>query len=348
MAQNSQHNRKIDFLSIDCESDYFNTQAQVAIRLKRTFTDTMPASALSGSAGVAGLFSRRQYFKPIVDYGVSTHPTGSTVVDPSGAARRILDGRIDYFASSSLDSYKNGVEITQDKHWTAGIVKITAGTPGHLHDPMRFGDSGVAILSNDQYVEIDVFDPVAYVDSGGDPSRFTYPIITNDANQADNAVMDGIIEPFAIRPIIGGFSIDFPHEAHSVWGGFGSGNEDMRRASDSVVSVDRFEPTRTNAAPFLDATFEMTIDSVVVGSPMGYFITDENALLPFEDSIPARNVFNTSAYEPDMSAVLLVLSSSRVGGETYVSDRQRSATCGFVYDGAYAGTDSIAYGGLLF
>lgn len=364
-AEDKNAKRDITYLSIESDEFYYNTKEQVRRKGINYFTDFSIPSRLTGSVSgsATGLFSQRRILKDDQVYNSAVYATGSTTTDQSGASRKILALNIDYFASSSIDSYRNGIEITEEKHWTAGSVKITAGTPGHLYTSDRYGVSDISILSEDRYIEVDVFDPVRYVRSGGDPELFTYPIITSDANQLENYILNGIIEPFPIRPVISNFSINFPFEPHSTKGEFGNGNINTSFSSDEVLAVDYYLSSAsividnasgsrvvTGNAPYLDAVDMMSISaqtgSVYVGPPIGYFSMDNNKVLPFFDVVYPRNQVPSSSYDSSMISILLRMTGSMKSQE-YVNRKQRSATTGFLYDNPQ-GVDSIAFGGLLF
>lgn len=346
-------NNSIDYLNIDSDSNYFSTKEQVKIQSVQWFEETTEAFQISGSNHVSGLFSRKRIIKDDTVYNSSIYLTGSSAIDSSGKFRKILASTNDYFSSSSLDSYRNGVEITQEKHWTSGLVKISAGTPGHLYHSTLFGIPITSIISKDIFFEIDTFNPISYIDSGGDPTLFTYPIITSDVNQIENTILNGIIEPFPIRPIISNFSINFPFEPQGTRGSLQSGNENERFSTDRVVNLDVFHPNSQNKTWYLDATFQAQINtgSASVGSlgsfgeSLGYSNLNENFILPFIDFVPPRGIPVTSSYGNDLIEVVKLMPP---GGTTYIENDKKSFTCGFVYDGAYQGTDSIAYGGLLY
>jgi hypothetical protein len=343
---------RVIYLHIDDSGNFFDTREQIKSKNIQWFVETTTASRISGSNAVSGLFSRKAVQKDDVVYNSDIYPTGSTITDPSGAERKILSIAIDYYASSSIDGYRNGIEITQDKHWTAGTAKITAGTPGHLYVSTEYGYSANSIISKDRFVEVDVFDPVKYVFTGGDPEKFTYPIITADYNLVENYVLNGIIEPFPIRPVVSNFSLNFPFEPHSVKGFFEGGNTNSTFATDSIVTVDYHTPDVQCNAPFLDAVDSAAIStgvdggSVRVGQPIGYLSMDTNKVRPYDDIVYPRGVIPSSSYDASM---LSALSHTTLAGETYVNRKQRSATSGFVYDeNNYLGTDSIAFGGMLY
>jgi hypothetical protein len=351
MARNNQQDKKIDFINIDCESNYFDTKEQIKLRNTRWFVETTTASKLTGSNFVMGLFSRTRAVKDDAVYNSASYTTSSAILDPSGGSRKILSLDNDYIVSGSVDSYKNGVEITQDKHWTAGLAKVTAGTPGHLLDSTLFGVSTLHIGSDDTYVEIDTFDPVAFIGQQEDQVSFSvYPIVSKDANEGDNNTTNGIIEPFPIRSVIGGTSINFPFEPHSVHGEFGSGNSGIRRTSDQVLTVDYYTPKVKDKALYLDAVDMVSLDvdgrtGLTIGPSVGYVTHLINVLQPYEDAVFPRGEAPSSTYDADM---INALDAMAPGGTTYVSGKQRAGTSGFVYDNAPSGTDSIAFGGLAY
>lgn len=338
-------------ISIQSDENYYNTEIQVAKRNEAEFVDNSSPS-FSGST-VVGLFQLKSTYDNWVVQNSSFYPTSSTDIDNAGNSRKLLSPDIDYFSSSSLDSYRNGVEITQDKHWIAGLAKITAGTPGHLYDKSHFGINDLDIISADKYIEIDVFDPVTFIEKS-DLSQFIYPIVTSDANQLENYILNGIIEPFPIRPVISNFSINFPFEPHSTRGQFGVGNTNWRGATDVVTSIDVFEPTRINLSFFLDesdvrkiSTGEGTSGSFPVGPPDGYFNMDENTISSFEDFVYPRDEKTGDYYSNEMLQVVNRMTGSSIYGESYVKRKEKSATNGFVCEYSSKGVDSVAFKNLM-
>lgn len=339
----SQQTRKIDFINIDSEGNYFDTKEQIKIRQETWFVETTAASRLSGSNVVHGLMSRKRVVKDDNVYNSNSYTTSSVIVDSSGNQRKILSSTNDYIISSSIDSYRNGIEITQEKHWTAGVAKITAGSPGHIYDSFRYGYSDLDILSSDTYYELDVFNPVSYVEKG---ENYLFPIITSDSNESENYLLNGIIEPFPIRSVISNFSINFPFEPHSTKGQFGNGNTSLLFSSDQVLSVDYFLPGKINQNPFLDAVDLIGMmgengTGVIFGPSSGYLSTGENKLGVFEDTLYARGEAPSLTYTTDLVQALYEMPP---GGTTYITSKEESSTCGFILGDAEKGTDSIAFG----
>ena len=345
--------KNIDFINIDSDSNYYNTAEQIRLKGIKWFTDSTEPSVLTGSNAAIGFFARKNILKDTNPSG-EYYITSSTVTDDSGNSRKILAGTNDYLTSSILDSYKHGVEILREKDWTSGIVKISAGTAGHLYGINRYGTTDARIiLEENYYSEIDAFNAIEFVESGGTyDSSGRYPLfIKSDFNQPEKIVMDGIIEPFPIRPVVSNFSLNVPFEPRSFKGQFGNGNVNWRFSSDQVLSVDYRKIDKNNTTWYLDSVGSLELGSgslAYLGSSsnMGYINTEEKPNPAFtEDGEKPRGYPLTSSYGSQLSSALLSLPP---GGTTYVSDGQVSSACGFTYENSVLGTDSITYGGFLY
>jgi len=286
--------------------------------------------------------------------------------------------------TSEIDSFRQGVEITQEKY-AIGTVKISAGTPGHIVRPVSIGINDLDLISTDSYIEIDYFNPVRYLKAQEPGSSLlnaiTFPIITSDNNQAENYILNGIIEPLTIRPVISFFSIESPFESHAVRGTFMGGNSDIRKfSSDQILTVDytpqRLTPPRpvmimsgSNVANsgdyiqqysylnnrwFLDASEHLlsgsnvSSDSDVPLLGTGYVNPDVNKIDSFDDlKVYLEDIGITSATHGDdmVEAVKAMLGSTG----NYVPPGKKSSTAGFVYDNiSSVGTDSLAFGGMTY
>jgi len=345
--------RSIDYLNIDSDVNYYNTIEQIRIKSIKWFADATVPSILSGSQKAIGFFSSRKPTKNLGNTGV-LYVTSSTVVDLSGTERKILSSTNDYLSGSTVDTYKQGVEITQEKHWTTGLAKISAGTPGHLYDLNRYGITDASlILEENYYTELEVFNPVHFVETGGiydSPAR--YPLfIKSDFNQPEKLLLDGAIEPFVIRTSVSNFTPSIPFEPRSFKGQFGNGNTNWRFSSDQVVSVD-YRLIRKNRAWYMDdyGTIDfgegVSVDPLGNASIIGCTNQEENYFPSFsDDKVKPRGSSLSSNYGAQLSSAILDLPA---GGTTYVSEDEVSSTCGYTYDNAFLGTDSIAYGGMLY
>lgn len=273
--------------------------------------------------------------------------------------------------TSAFDAFRQGVEITQEKH-TLGSFKISAGTAGHIVKPVSYGVNSFDIISTGSFVEVEYFDPVSYLrlqEPGTTYSKVvTFPIITSDSNQAENYVLNGIIEPLSIRPVISFFSIEWPYESRAFRGQLMGGNDNkITFSSDRVLSVD-YRPTKlvplkvlasasieprayVNRALYLDA-FETTKSgsSASAQQTLGYIHDDTNYIDAFKDEVGGIGSYlkNLGITEATHGADMMLVFQSMTGSsENYVPPSKKSATSGFVYD-TISGTDSIAFGDMIY
>jgi hypothetical protein len=171
---------------------------------------------------------------------------------------------------------------------------------------------------------------------------------------------NGIIEPFPIRSVISNRSLNFPYEPHATRGQFGNGNTNNRFATDSVLSLDYFLPSKRNSTPYFDLVTQTGLSGSLIlmsgeetwgRTPeddlyfVEHVVIEENLISPYEDVVYPRGEVPDDTYTGDL---LSAVNTMLPGGATYVNRKEKSATCGFVYDNSPQGTDSIAYGGLLY
>lgn len=255
----------------------------------------------------------------------------------------------------AIDSYRQGVELTQLKHFDAGIVKIHAGEPGHVLHRNRYGMDR-NFRNEPHFEELDYFNPVEFLQAQGSdsPLQFniiTFPIITNSNDQIENYVFDGIIEPLTIRARMSFFSIDVPFEAHDVRAALMEGNTDTTWAADSIVTV------RVNDQRSIVAYHDQYADGVVfageegggieqpISSVVGFFRHEKMSIVPFIDRRIVRNASASLSYGTDMNAALSLMSGAT---DSYLrlALNERSATCGWDFsNNVSVGTDSLAFGG---
>ncbi len=252
--------------------------------------------------------------------------------------------------TSAIDPFRQGVELTQLKHFDAGSVKISAGEPGHILRRNRFGMDRLYDLQP-AFQDIDYFNPITFIEAQSasspiDVSLITFPIITSDVNEIENYVMDGIIEPLTIRSRASFFSTDVPFEAHEVNGSLMGANLDVTKASDQILTVDYYDVNRKQL-PFLDLIADIgdPIHSVTMIPNAGYYSNAKSNLAPWADAKYSRDVVNSSRDITGGASMdkALSLMSGTVG---YIPFSKRSSACGWDFDGnVTVGTDSIAFGG---
>lgn len=239
---------------------------------------------------------------------------------------------------SATDTWTQGVELTSQRRYDAGVVKIWSGEPAHSMLKQWFGmDRNYGL--EQPHKDIDLFDPVLYVESQMSASvsgsgfsnvpLYTFPIVTGDSDQYENFQTDGIIEPLTIRSRVAFFSIETPFESHEIKGTLQSGNSNILLGSDVVTTIRQFEPEKP-FIPFLDM-----VDSIAGIQLPGFFITDQTVMAPFID---VDSDF-TNDLEPGF----------RPSEDSYVTYYEEAATAGFVYEfNGVKNVDSIAFGGMIY
>lgn len=247
--------------------------------------------------------------------------------------------------TSAIDGYRQGVEITQTKHFDAGTVKIHAGEPGHKIKKNGFGMDR-NFRPGATFEELDYFDPVFFLRAQelAEPlllNIITFPIITGDNDQIENYVFDGVIEPIPIREVTSFFSIEMPFQSRSVKGALMAGNSDQTWASDQLLTVDYYEPEKEQIE-YVDLIDMIGPSGSAPQSLNGYFRFDKSVRRPFDDSRYPRNVSISTNYTAEMDAALSIMSGST---DNYVSFKQRSGISGYYYDNTPLGVDSIVFGG---
>lgn len=328
--------KDISYVEIECDENYYSTPYQV-IHKRSPYVDKSVARLVSGSSIATGFFG---------------------ITDPKKKPNDLIVSRQYLSSSAKFDDYRNGIEITNQNQWMAGTVKISAGTPGHLVDPVCKGAPQVSIISQDWYKEIDLFNPIYFIELQEDDKPIeniiTFPIVTNDSNQLENYVLDGIIEPFPIRPIISNFTINVPFEPQGVRGVFGNGNTTWTLSSDIVNSIDYFIPQFQNNNLYLDMTDDLTMTNDEgtstrhFGASIYFFNDGVNYLFPFDDKVTPRGDDSTiSSYDDDLKKVV---QSMKPMGASYIDKDKMSARTGFIYDGSgfSGGVDSVTFGGLRY
>lgn len=287
----------------------------------------------------------------------------------------------------AIDPYTQGVELTQLKRHDAGFVKIWSGEPGHqmfvgwvgeqqpritgpfVDDEAAYLLDPAAIIRNNPAFPVLMF-PLQVSSGSGGAIRYKTTDVVNSQQQVVRyrteqdlaaTTMNGVIEPLAIRLQPSFFSSDVPVNPHQPLGFVGQGNPDFFNATDQVVTVYYYDTSQHNV-PFVDTDLGQSVntyDYVVVNgvtvtaslssihAPVtGAMVPSQQSLEPFTDLRYVRNVPPT-VYEN--TALLSALSPMTGSTDNYVAYNQRSATCGWSYDGDTAiGTDSLAFGGMTY
>lgn len=260
---------------------------------------------------------------------------------PQPAASKETSSQSGSIDTSRIDRYTQGVELTRQSRYDAGLVKIWSGEAGHHMLVNQFGAQ--RITNRQGFSDKDLFNPFVYInvqDTGAALSSiFTFPIVTSDFDQEENINYDGIIEPLTIRSVISFSSIENP-ESHATRGAVMNGNVDIHSASDLIQTIEDIDLVNKNNA-YIDM-----VDMLGSQSLGGFFEHKLPHIMPFSDARLVRNV-----PAPDNEPVDMLQAMSMMTGSTdnYIRYKQRSATCGWYYDNnAGRGTDSLAFGGMTY
>jgi hypothetical protein len=263
--------------------------------------------------------------------------------------------------TKKFDPFRQGIEIRQEKHSFGSAAKISPGTPGHLISPVCFGVNNLDIISEDEYYDVDNFNPVDFIkaqENQTDLSKiFTFPIITSDSNQLENYLLNGIIEPFSIRPVASFYSIEHPFESRAVRGNLLAGNIDQwYRSSDQIVTIDDYlDPI--NEEWYYDSFKFYEEVKVNNGTPVEYKINlDDNDYV--NSNFNKFSAFNDSkiylqsagitveTHGQDMVNVFSIMTGSAYN---YVPPGKKCFSTGFDFDNeGTSGLDSLSFGGLTY
>ncbi len=248
--------------------------------------------------------------------------------------------------TSLSDPFRQGVEITQLKHFDVGTVKTWAGDPGHVMKRCWYGQDHPQGAS-DSYKDLDYFDPYDYIRAQQDASSLyasviTYPVITSNSDNVASDNYDGVIEPLTIRSAASFSSIDVPFEAHAVRASRMSGNERQNSSTDDVVNVDCYDNIVTYGDPYIDL---IDYFNGLVQMNACYSVSP-TLLSPFNDSKSGANDVILLSDSMGIDVVTAMLSMNP-GSDNYLPPCKRSSTSGWMYDSnAAVGTDSLAFGGM--
>lgn len=199
--------------------------------------------------------------------------------------------------TSEVDPFRQGVELTQAKHFQQGIAKIWSGVPGHAIEMVEIGQNDDEIFPEHRhYEEVERFNPVLYL-----TDFYTNQVVVIDSAVSMNeSTFDGIIEPLTIRRVISFTSIESPFESHSVKGNLESGNWNPFHNSDQLIS--KYDITEINLGTnFYEDNADMTGQ---IPTNIGFWPALTTRVKAFDDSrTPDGTMISSRALE-DMKEAL--------------------------------------------
>lgn len=250
------------------------------------------------------------FFGNVVDDESTTFDEGPPVVQRSINLTSSID-------TSTFDAYRQGVEITTDRHYSLGTVKIYSGEP--FHAIMR-GNIGQDRSENRT-------------------AFFAEPENSTDLVDDGELFMNAVLEPFSLRTV--GTSFGKRNDRNRFRGTLQSGNE--RDDSSDQVSVSYFVNQNYSDFVAYNDSFKITFMSSSSGiSSFGIdsFVDDLNNVVPFksfEDATEAKieNVADPASLQ------------TYVAYHVSASMQEKNASTGFAFDSKF-GLDSIAFGGMTY
>lgn len=283
----------------------------------------MTQNLLTTSVGtLAQAAAHRPVFSPLPEASPEAFDEGPAVLRWKASDNDSVSGSLNNLSSSY--PYLQGVEITKQSQYAAGLFKIWSGDPQHRLRQTVFGQERV--FSRPRFVESDRFSALVLV-------RDRANSLTSDNDgPIESYSYNGIIEPLTIRRNVA-LSTLANLEPRSVKATMMGGTADSTGASCDVLSVDvAARPLAVSG--FVDGTMKRST-----------FRSPVTRLAPFADARLVRSVPAVGSEPADMVAALSAMTGSASDG--YVRHDQRSAPCGWYYDNnARSGTDSLTFGGM--
>lgn len=237
---------------------------------------------------------------------------------------------------SAVDYWRQGVELTQDKHFYQGMIaKIWSGEKNHQLKQQSFGELQDQLFPEQtNFQEVSVYSPVSFISR---PQPTIERIIVGSVPQYDTNVYDGIIEPLAVRRAPQFSSAGTPVEAHAFCGNLESGNFNKFSNADNVSQKTQINQEHLGESAFKDRT------DISTGSLVPVYT---RKVSPFSDV----QLLNGMQIPPTASNVLInALQNMSPATDGYVPNGYRVSSAGFTFQNTYGlGADSIAYGNLTF
>jgi hypothetical protein len=194
-------------------------------------------------------------------------PRPVTIVKPSN---RTLFTNVDGIDTTDIDAFRQGVELTQPKHASQGLVKLGTGDPGGRLVQGFYGMSGLPAPG---------------------------PFVEDEAFAGQDLTTDGAVEPLALRALAGG------DDARSSSGTVMGGTEDCRGRSPLVESQHELSQAESSP-PYVDGS-----DSVgTVPVPGQRLQQAAGRLAPAADDASKSGTRIPSGADPALAAALRAMS----------------------------------------
>lgn len=212
---------------------------------------------------------------------------------------------------------------------TTLLPQINSGKTNFVVECLNFGITTTPVDETKPFDDRERITAEAYL---RDPDQFGFPVFVGDY-----LPMDGAIEPLTIRDVATRETIEEP-VSHRIRGSLMCGNEDNFDGADvksSFISYYR----NIDFVPFEDSSDTTANNLIVISGFIGDALADK--IDPYDDSVlDTRFLTNNTS----INAQLLLMTGSF--DDDFRPLNSKSSTSGFIYS-SQAGTDSLAFGGLL-
>lgn len=241
---------------------------------------------------------------------------------PAQPVRNNSSGSIN---TSEIDQYRQGVELTMNKFFQSGPVKIHSGEENHILRQNSVGEMRESLFQETTFFqEVDVFDPTTFLQRQVSNNSLSDVLAFRASTTTNGITFDGVIEPLTIRQQITFMSAYSPIEPHLVRGNVEGGNFNLLSNSDKVVIVQKFSGVTFGTNPHVDR-----VDNVN-SKPIDIPFAQKNIHLikAFDDTQEKSGVILTGSMGTDLQGYLRLMSPD---SENYVPDGFISSTSGWDY-----------------
>lgn len=151
--------------------------------------------------------------------------------------------------TSTVDAFRQGVELTKSSYFTLGIAKIHDGyndqSGQHGVTQFVYGQERPILRDHNSYLDTSKFNPLSVFQIGS--GTFDNNLLQLE----DVASADGTIEPLDIRKVVN--LLTHPKDvSHKVWAALDEGNVNDRASSEVFITSAVFNDVHVGTFPFVD------------------------------------------------------------------------------------------------
>ena len=235
-----------------------------------------------------------------------------------------------------------GVPSRADERFDHEIDILNFGQPKLFED--LGPEPGAKFLPFDDIADLN--NPVSYIN---DPGQAMYPVVLISPNWLDPGMMDGIIEPLAVRHKLSNTLAEGPFVAHDIRAYIlpNVGSSIVSRAF-QILSFIEFEP-RSVMPPYFDAQDQGLQDKKGFKQMLpGFDYPEETSIEPFDDKHYSQSPILTASISQTFTDNFGCGIYGKMAPSGYdMLDGLYTVSKGFTGNQLVLGVDSIAYRGFL-